>query len=501
MNLPLLTLLEKLPVRPLHLHDDSAALITIRSLRFLTDDVARLEEGILYIGNRPPADAACTEKSALLCTCAPTVLPCCASFLPKENPVHLFHLLLEIMETFINQEQQLYDAIYKRHNLQDLVELCSKYFGNAAYIVDSTFKVLAIDRRPMLADISAIWKNLLKNGYLSYDIIHALRKSRELKQMESSQQAVLFKSKYFNNAFINYNIIKQGKILGHFFVVSYFRNITAGDLAYVNHLAPLLADAMETDPSYLASRGRDYENFLSHMLSGTMRDPDQIRRQLNALHWEYEGQYLVFVMQPDTDDNLTIATLGRQLEGIQSGKPILFEGFLTAIFPVADTNAMELILQKLRRFLKETGNAGAISDLFDGFYRTATYYSQARLTLSLSSRQLGCLYTYGEYAIIHLMKTADASLNLNMLCEKGVFRLRDYDLLHQTEYFGTLKIFLQNERNIGLTAELLHIHRNTLLYRIERIRQMTGMDLEDYRIRQRILLSFAAIEYLEHKNC
>lgn len=103
-------------------------------------------------------------------------------------------------------------------------------------------------------------------------------------------------------------------------------------------------------------------------------------------------------MQPDTDDNLTIATLGRQLEGIQSGKPILFEGFLTAIFPVADTNAMELILQKLRHFLKETGNAGAISDLFDGFYRTATYYSQARLTLSLSSHQLGCLYTYGEYA-------------------------------------------------------------------------------------------------------
>ena len=76
----------------------------------------------------------------------------------------------------------------------------------------------------------------------------------------------------------------------------------------------------------------------------------------------------------------------------------MFEAFLTDIFPVADTNAMELTLQKLRHFLKETGNAGAISDLFDGFYRTATYYSQARLTLSLGSRQLGCLYTYGEYA-------------------------------------------------------------------------------------------------------
>lgn len=222
MNLPLLTLLEKLPVRPLHLHNASAALITIHNLRFLTDDVTWLEEGILYIGSHPPDAASCAKNSALLCTCPPAVLPCCAGFLPKENPVHLFHLLLEIMETFINQEQQLYDAIYKRHSLQDLVELCSKYFGNAAYIVDSTFKVLAIDRRPMLADISAIWKNLLKNGYLSYDIIHALRKSRELKQMESSQQAVLFKSKYFNNAFINYNIIKQGKILGHFFVVSYF---------------------------------------------------------------------------------------------------------------------------------------------------------------------------------------------------------------------------------------------------------------------------------------
>lgn len=35
----------------------------------------------------------------------------------------------------------------------------------------------------------------------------------------------------------------------------------------------------------------------------------------------------------------------------------------------------------------------------------------------------------------------------------------------------------------------LYIHRNSLLYRLERIREITGFQLEDYRERLRMLLS------------
>ncbi|GAB7386996.1 sugar diacid recognition domain-containing protein [Bacillaceae bacterium] len=45
-----------------------------------------------------------------------------------------------------------------------------------------------------------------------------------------------------------------------------------------------------------------------------------------------------------------------------------------------------------------------------------------------------------------------------------------------SELKATLETFLACEQNVGLTAEKLHIHRNTLLYRLDKIKQLWGLD-------------------------
>ena len=57
------------------------------------------------------------------------------------------------------------------------------------------------------------------------------------------------------------------------------------------------------------------------------------------------------------------------------------------------------------------------------------------------------------------------------------------------EFLKTLYIYLKNERRTTETVKELYIHRNSLLYRLERIREITGFQLEDYRERLRMLLS------------
>jgi len=72
--------------------------------------------------------------------------------------------------------------------------------------------------------------------------------------------------------------------------------------------------------------------------------------------------------------------------------------------------------------------------------------------------------------------------------------LRLHDAKHGTDYYQTLYAYLLCERNQTLTAQKLYIHRNSLIYRIGRIEEIMGMDLNNERDRLYLLLSYLAQE-------
>ena len=48
------------------------------------------------------------------------------------------------------------------------------------------------------------------------------------------------------------------------------------------------------------------------------------------------------------------------------------------------------------------------------------------------------------------------------------------------EMLETIRVFLRNDLNLSTTARELFVHRNTLLYRMEKIRRVTGLDLRKF---------------------
>ncbi|MCD8217944.1 MAG: helix-turn-helix domain-containing protein [Clostridiales bacterium] len=71
--------------------------------------------------------------------------------------------------------------------------------------------------------------------------------------------------------------------------------------------------------------------------------------------------------------------------------------------------------------------------------------------------------------------------------------LRGYDAVHHTDFYETLHIYLKKERNIAETARQMHLHRNTLLYRLKRLEELVPADLDDDRTRLHLLLSFEIV--------
>jgi purine catabolism regulator len=61
--------------------------------------------------------------------------------------------------------------------------------------------------------------------------------------------------------------------------------------------------------------------------------------------------------------------------------------------------------------------------------------------------------------------------------------LIEYDAQHRSSLVQTLDAYFDHHGNISQTAESLFIHRNTLLYRLERIQELTGQDLSQANMR------------------
>lgn len=57
--------------------------------------------------------------------------------------------------------------------------------------------------------------------------------------------------------------------------------------------------------------------------------------------------------------------------------------------------------------------------------------------------------------------------------------LIEHDRVHQTEFMSTLKAFLENQRSAQKVASLLFVHRQTVIYRIRKISELTGLDLAE----------------------
>ena len=68
------------------------------------------------------------------------------------------------------------------------------------------------------------------------------------------------------------------------------------------------------------------------------------------------------------------------------------------------------------------------------------------------------------------------------LCEiflREVFKKNSLDSLDQETLF-TINKFFENSLNVSETSRKLFVHRNTLVYRLEKIRKLTGLDLRQF---------------------
>ena len=76
--------------------------------------------------------------------------------------------------------------------------------------------------------------------------------------------------------------------------------------------------------------------------------------------------------------------------------------------------------------------------------------------------------------------------------EDTVAPLVRYDAQYSTDLLGTLSAYLGNNCNMNATAQSIHAHRHTVGYRLDRVRELTGLDPLRSEDRERLGLGLKA---------
>ncbi len=71
-----------------------------------------------------------------------------------------------------------------------------------------------------------------------------------------------------------------------------------------------------------------------------------------------------------------------------------------------------------------------------------------------------------------------------------------YDEQYETDLLGTLATFLDCDANVNATAARLITHRHTVRYRFERVRELTGLDVQSTDGREKLSLGLKAMRVL-----
>jgi sugar diacid utilization regulator len=132
--------------------------------------------------------------------------------------------------------------------------------------------------------------------------------------------------------------------------------------------------------------------------------------------------------------------------------------------------------------------------------RLGAALDESRLALAIGERlgRIGEVVTFEETGTFKLLFQilADRPEELISFYEATIAPLVRYDEQYQTGLVATLSAYLGHDGNLAATAATLYTHRHTVRYRLDRIAELSGLDIARTDDREKLSLGLKAMRLL-----
>ena len=248
----------------------------------------------------------------------------------------------------------------------------------------------------------------------------------------------------------------------------------------------------------------DKDNFIKNLLLDNLLLVD-IYNRAKKLHIDTEVRRVVFIVETNRDKD------GNELEkirGIFGGKSKDFvtavdEKNIIVVREVADNESyddLDKTAESIVNLFRQDADSNvhvAYGTIVNEIKEVSRSYKEARMALDVGKIffEENDVIAYSTLGIGRLIY--QLPIPLCKMFIKEIFDGRSPDDFDE-ETLTTINKFFENSLNVSETSRQLYIHRNTLVYRLDKLQKATGLDLRVFEDAITFKIALMVVKYMKY---
>ncbi len=139
----------------------------------------------------------------------------------------------------------------------------------------------------------------------------------------------------------------------------------------------------------------------------------------------------------------------------------------------------DLVADQIRELGGQKFTIGIGTPIEDYLNIRKSYIQANEAIRYLSNYGANCICFYEDCIVDQLIDSVGDRQVLESFSRLSLGKLLDYDRSHGTNLIETLEVYFECNGNVSTAAKKLFLHRNSLIYRIDKIKEILNSDLKD----------------------
>lgn len=396
---------------------------------------------------------------------------------------------------------ELYHLLYSGNGLADLAKKAEQFLHRPISILDASYNMFAVS--PSMRTLHYGIEFSEEGTFLSLKEIESLRRLQIESQIYKNNQAFFVQTEDHPDTNWIFCAIRIQHVMSGYVAVClpYETDATEHELRLTTAIADICAIEMQKHDFFAAQTGLQYETFLTELIEGRFSNVNMIESRLRVLNRKF-GKFfclaILYCTEPHNSDLFNKRQMSTLRNVYPNGMSVVYKNNIVLL--VNQDTPVQLnqdFTDPLENFAFRNHLKVSISQPFADILKIPIFYEQALHTLELSdiNNPDQNLFFSTEALPLYLFSNCDYK-GLEIGIHYHIFQLQDYDREYHTDFIGTLRAYLDNDRNATKTADFLHIHRSTLFYRIKKIEELLEISITNSHLLFLYELSFKIWDYL-----